>query len=58
MLAFKRLERSEAKVSRCVLRGLDLGNEIWLLDQKDIAKEIINQGADYVLSLKENQKTL
>jgi len=26
--------------------------------QKDIAKEIINQGADYVLSLKENQKTL
>ena len=26
--------------------------------QKDIAKKIIDKGADYILSLKENQKTL
>ena len=35
---FKRLERSEANVSRYVLRGLGPGNRVWLLDFGTIAK--------------------
>jgi predicted transposase YbfD/YdcC len=45
-----------------LLKLLDIQGCIVTIDamgtQKDIASEIINQGADYVLSLKENQKTL
>lgn len=45
-----------------LLKLLDLQGCIITIDamgtQKEIASEIINQGADYVLSLKENQKTL
>ena len=45
-----------------ILKMIDVSNSIVTIDamgcQKDIAKEIIKQGADYVLALKENQKTL
>jgi len=45
-----------------ILKMIDVSNSTVTIDamgcQKDIAKEIIKQGADYVLSLKENQKTL
>ena len=53
---------NEIEVIPKLLKMIDVKGGTVTIDamgcQKDIAKEIINQGADYVLSLKKNQKTL
>jgi len=56
--AFERLEPSDGKLSRSVLRGLGAGNRVWLPDQKALAEQIVGCGAQYVFGLKGNQGNL